>query len=106
MIRRPPRSTLFPYTTLFRSAQRFGATPFTAGLLLLGVATSLPELAVNARALAVGQPELALGNAVGSSIAKLRPTPAMAALCAPPLLRARPQTGLWGALPAGRSEER
>src|SRR5260370_16494747 len=23
MIRRPPRSTLFPYTTLFRSAQRF-----------------------------------------------------------------------------------
>src|SRR5689334_23623073 len=25
MIRRPPRSTLFPYTTLFRSAQRDGA---------------------------------------------------------------------------------
>src|SRR2546430_12320683 len=24
MIRRPPRSTLFPYTTLFRSLQRFG----------------------------------------------------------------------------------
>src|SRR2546430_16125632 len=24
MIRRPPRSTLFPYTTLFRSAQRSG----------------------------------------------------------------------------------
>src|SRR5258708_30908154 len=23
MIRRPPRSTLFPYTTLFRSAQRY-----------------------------------------------------------------------------------
>src|SRR5438477_4942775 len=23
MIRRPPRSTLFPYTTLFRSSQRF-----------------------------------------------------------------------------------
>ncbi|KAG0921875.1 hypothetical protein G6F32_014912 [Rhizopus arrhizus] len=28
-------------------AQRFGASPFTAGLLLLGVTTSLPELAVN-----------------------------------------------------------
>src|SRR3712207_8632403 len=27
MIRRPPRSTLFPYTTLFRSAQRRGITP-------------------------------------------------------------------------------
>src|SRR2546430_13372982 len=25
MIRRPPRSTLFPYTTLFRSSQRRGA---------------------------------------------------------------------------------
>src|SRR5256885_15621279 len=26
MIRRPPRSTLFPYTTLFRSARKAGAT--------------------------------------------------------------------------------
>src|SRR2546422_6647678 len=27
MIRRPPRSTLFPYTTLFRSPHRFGDRP-------------------------------------------------------------------------------
>src|SRR3712207_7368134 len=27
MIRRPPRSTLFPYTTLFRSVERHGPTP-------------------------------------------------------------------------------
>src|SRR3712207_9488990 len=27
MIRRPPRSTLFPYTTLFRSGQQAEATP-------------------------------------------------------------------------------
>src|SRR3712207_6159944 len=27
MIRRPPRSTLFPYTTLFRSTDVWGATP-------------------------------------------------------------------------------
>src|SRR5437867_7328858 len=39
MIRRPPRSTLFPYTTLFRSlpfyaeGTRFNATPRTVGLL-------------------------------------------------------------------------
>src|SRR3712207_8623840 len=33
MIRRPPRSTLFPYTTLFRSASGCGAA-FAAGLLL------------------------------------------------------------------------
>src|SRR3712207_8624590 len=31
MIRRPPRSTLFPYTTLFRSVRRGGAA--RAGLL-------------------------------------------------------------------------
>jgi len=42
MIRRPPRSTLFPYTTLFRSAQR-------------------PRVASRARAQPRGQPELVLG---------------------------------------------
>ena len=35
-------------------AQRFGASPFVAGLLLVAFGTSLPELAVNARAFAVG----------------------------------------------------
>src|SRR2546429_1337027 len=30
MIRRPPRSTLFPYTTLFRSPARNSAKPATA----------------------------------------------------------------------------
>jgi len=79
-------------------AQRFGASPFTAGLLLLGVTTSLPELAVNARALAVGQPELALGNVVGSSIVNLGVTLAVAAMAAPLLLCARLQTVLWWSL--------
>src|SRR5690349_23404528 len=31
MIRRPPRSTLFPYTTLFRSAARGGGSTAAAG---------------------------------------------------------------------------
>src|SRR5437870_13594970 len=31
MIRRPPRSTLFPYTTLFRSVSRFTWLPTAAG---------------------------------------------------------------------------
>ncbi len=79
-------------------AQRFGTSAFTAGLLLLGVATSLPELAVNARALLVGQPELALGNAIGSSIANLGLTLAVAAIAAPLLLRARLQGVLWWSL--------
>src|SRR2546429_3982043 len=34
MIRRPPRSTLFPYTTLFRS----GAIPYIVGGVRLGIA--------------------------------------------------------------------
>src|SRR5256885_11949186 len=37
MIRRPPRSTLFPYTTLFRSLDGFGfLVPRSAGLRVLG----------------------------------------------------------------------
>src|SRR2546428_8436343 len=31
MIRRPPRSTLFPYTTLFRSRDRFDLALYPAG---------------------------------------------------------------------------
>src|SRR3712207_8290560 len=31
MIRRPPRSTLFPYTTLFRSSLRLNGVAVTAG---------------------------------------------------------------------------
>src|SRR2546425_8101523 len=31
MIRRPPRSTLFPYTTLFRSLQSFGRSSHLRG---------------------------------------------------------------------------
>src|SRR4029079_12024706 len=33
MIRRPPRSTLFPYTTLFRSCSDYGLIVGDAGLL-------------------------------------------------------------------------
>src|SRR5260370_6528272 len=52
MIRRPPRSTLFPYTTLFRSdriAQYFGLFALTGkitsfvGPLLIGVITAVTE---------------------------------------------------------------
>src|SRR2546430_7791982 len=36
MIRRPPRSTLFPYTTLFRSDAPLPATPDPGGVHLRG----------------------------------------------------------------------
>lgn len=70
-------------------AQRLGLRPFTAGLLLLAFGTSLPELAVNLRALVVGQPQLALGNAVGSTLVNLGLALGVAALAAPLLPRAR-----------------
>ena len=70
-------------------AQRFGASPFVAGLLLVTFGTSLPELVVNARAFVVGAQDLALGNAVGSNIVNVGLTLALAALAGPLLVRAR-----------------
>src|SRR3712207_8905577 len=46
MIRRPPRSTLFPYTTLFRSAVRLdggGRRTYPGSRADAGPATSLPS---------------------------------------------------------------
>jgi len=70
-------------------AQRLGLRPFVAGLLLVAFGTSVPELAVNLRAIWEQQAHLALGNAVGSNIVNLGLTLGLAALAAPLLLRAR-----------------
>src|SRR3712207_8430153 len=46
MIRRPPRSTLFPYTTLFRSTADAGPVRHRYGAvrdLVLGAAVALPD---------------------------------------------------------------
>src|SRR2546427_3496961 len=54
MIRRPPRSTLFPYTTLFRSRRS------TSG----GIEVVIPEIHVHAVARGSGgSPQLARGEA-------------------------------------------
>ena len=70
-------------------AQKLGATPFVAGLLLVAFGTSLPELFVNARAYLVGAQDLALGNAVGSNIVNFGLTLGLAAIAAPLLVRMR-----------------
>src|SRR3712207_8409584 len=45
MIRRPPRSTLFPYTTLFRSSGRRPRTGCCAGHSCCSASTELRDLA-------------------------------------------------------------
>lgn len=70
-------------------AQRLGLSPFASGLLLVAFGTSLPELAVNARAVWVGSQSLALGNAIGSNIVNFGLTLGAAAVVAPLLVRWR-----------------
>src|SRR5258707_10697900 len=43
MIRRPPRSTLFPYTTLFRSRPRWRRSLNRTGILLLFAGSPVPD---------------------------------------------------------------
>lgn len=70
-------------------ARRFGWSPFAVGLALVAVATSIPELVVNFYAVAHGQSDLALGNAVGSNVVNVGMTLAFAAIAAPVLVRWR-----------------
>src|SRR5437764_8897851 len=50
MLRRPPRATVFPYTTLFRSAGQKGTGKWTSAIALdLGVITPTIDAAVDTR---------------------------------------------------------
>lgn len=82
-------------------AQRLGLSPFTTGLLLVAVATSLPELAVNGHAIVRGQQSLALGNAVGSNVVNFGLTLGAAAVAAPLVVRWRALSPLLLVLLAG-----
>ena len=69
--------------------QRLGLSPLATGVVLVAFGTSLPELAVNARAAWVGSQALALGNAVGSNVVNFGLTLGAAALAMPLLVRWR-----------------
>ena len=69
--------------------QRLGLSPLATGVVLVAFGTSLPELAVNARAAWVGGQALALGNAVGSNVVNFGLTLGVAALAMPLLVRWR-----------------
>lgn len=70
-------------------SRRFGWSPFVTGLLLVAFGTSIPELAVNARAFVTGSQGLALGNAIGSNIVNFGLTLGLAAIVAPLVVRWR-----------------
>jgi cation:H+ antiporter len=69
--------------------QRFGLSPLATGVVLVAFGTSLPELAVNARAAWVGSQALALGNAIGSNVVNFGLTLGAAAFAVPLLVRWR-----------------
>jgi cation:H+ antiporter len=52
-------------------ARRLGLSPLLAGLVIVGLGTSAPELVVSIKAALNAQPEIALGNAIGSNIANI-----------------------------------
>ncbi|WP_062287861.1 calcium/sodium antiporter [Demequina phytophila] len=52
-------------------ATHLGMAPLLVGMLVVGFGTSAPELVVSSFAAAGGNPEIALGNAMGSDIANI-----------------------------------
>ena len=52
-------------------AVRAGISPLVIGLVVVSAATSAPEMAVTIGAVASGEPDLAVGNVVGSNIANI-----------------------------------
>jgi cation:H+ antiporter len=66
-----------------RLASALGVRPLVIGLTVVGFGTSAPELVVSAVASWRGQPDTALGNVVGSSIANPGLILALAALISP-----------------------
>src|SRR3712207_7347115 len=69
MIRRPPRSTLFPYTTLFRSKSALSPVTATVTLVVFGLFGP-----VDWQVVAVAAPASLLGGFLGAPIATPIPT--------------------------------
>ncbi|AEP30686.1 calcium/sodium antiporter [Brumicola nitratireducens] len=52
-------------------SMRAGISPLLTGLVIVGFGTSMPELVVSVGAALSGQPDIAIGNVVGSNIANI-----------------------------------
>lgn len=70
-------------------ARHFRLSPMVIGLTIVGFGTSAPELLVSVQAALAGQPGLAIGNAVGSSIANILLILGISAAMAPLVIPAR-----------------
>lgn len=66
-----------------RLAERLGLSPMLIGLTVVGLGTSMPELAASVQGALAGSPGIALGNIVGSNIANTLLILGAAALIAP-----------------------
>lgn len=70
-------------------AHRFGLSQLVIGLTVVSVATSSPEFAVSLGAVLRGEPEIAVGNVVGSNIANILLILGISALILPLLAKRR-----------------
>lgn len=64
-------------------AARAGISPLVIGLVVVSAATSAPELAVSVGAVLNGEPDLAVGNVIGSNIANILLILGVAAVLSP-----------------------
>nr|WP_137676195.1 calcium/sodium antiporter [Parerythrobacter lutipelagi] len=67
-------------------AKRLGVSDLVTGLVIVGAATSMPEMVASVEAALLGSPELAWGNIVGSNIANTLLILGVAALVMPIML--------------------
>jgi cation:H+ antiporter len=66
-------------------ASKVGISPLVIGLVVVSAATSAPELAVSIGAVFNGEPDLAVGNVIGSNIANILLILGVAALALLPI---------------------
>jgi cation:H+ antiporter len=65
------------------SASNFGVSPLLIGMIILGFGTSAPEMLVSATAAWEGNPQMGIGNAIGSNITNIALVLGATALVAP-----------------------
>jgi len=68
-------------------ATRVGISPLVIGLVVVSAATSAPELAVTVGAVIEGEPDLAVGNVVGSNIVNILVILGLSAIISPLVIK-------------------